>query len=147
MPEPDRESEAALLRTLVAPSVEGVLRARQPFPGATEVPPAPGVPGQGLSVDVRHEGDTCVIEVVGELDVASHPKVFAASTAGRHPAMVIDISGVTFMDCSGFGALVAARLAIEGEGRSLVIRGGVGQPAQLLGLISELDARRDEPGN
>jgi anti-anti-sigma regulatory factor len=55
--------------------------------------------------------------------------------------MVIDLAGLTFMDCGGYRCLVACRLAIGGRGGTLVIRGQTGQPARLLDLIRGLEAR------
>jgi len=95
-----------------------------------------------LRLNVHREGERCVVDVVGEVDVASHNQLFVASTAGDHPAMVIDLAGVTFMDCSGYGSLIASRLAIESEGRTLAIRGQVGQPARLFDLIATMESGR-----
>ena len=53
--------------------------------------------------------------------------------------MMIDLSGVTFMDCSGYSSLLAARHVIEGQGRSLTITGQTGQPARFLDMIAELE--------
>lgn len=98
-----------------------------------------GTPGGEMLLNVFPEGNTCVVYAKGELDLASRNQFFVASTAGNHPAMVIDLAGVTFMDCSGYGSLVASRLAIEGGGRKLTIRGRTGQPARLLGLIAAFE--------
>lgn len=48
------------------------------------------------------------------------------------------------MDCSGCGALITSRHAIEAEGRSRTITGQIGQPAQLFDLIAELEWRSQE---
>ena len=96
-------------------------------------------PDPRLLLDVFDTPDTRVVHVTGELDLATRNQLVSASTAGRHPEMFIDLGGVTFMDCSGYRALVASRRIIEGEGRSLTIRGQTGQPARLLDLIVELE--------
>jgi anti-anti-sigma factor len=99
-----------------------------------------------LAVNLHLEGDRCVVHVTGELDLATRDQLFIASTAGNHPAMVIDLAGVTFMDCSGFGALVACRRVINSrEGATLTIRGLTGQPARLFGLIAELEKKSPNP--
>ena len=56
---------------------------------------------------------------------------------GDHSALVIDMSRLTFLDCSGNGALVAVRLAIQQRGGSVVVRSPTGQPAHLLTLLAE----------
>ena len=94
-------------------------------------------PRRELEVNVFPDGDNCVVEVSGELDVTTRNQLLTASTAGDHPTMVINLAGVTFMDCSGVGALVESRQAIEGAGRMLTVRGATGQPAHLLALIAD----------
>ena len=99
-----------------------------------------------LLLDVYITQHTCVVHVTGELDLATRNQLLSASTAGHHPDMVIDLGGITFMDCSGYRSLVAARRIIEGEGRSLRIRGQTGQPARFLDLVAELEQRPLQPG-
>ena len=93
----------------------------------------------GLAVDVFPEGNSCVAHVSGELDLATRNQLFNASTAGNHPAMIIDLAGVTFMDCCGYGSLVASRSVVESGGRTLTTRGATGQPARLLEMIETLE--------
>ena len=88
---------------------------------------------------------TGVINVTGDLDLSTRDLYMAVATAGHHPAVVIDLAGCTFMDCSGYGSLVASRLAIEGDGRSLTITGQTGQPARLWKLIAEMESGHGEP--
>ena len=92
-----------------------------------------------LLLDMVIAQDRCVVRVAGELDLATRNQLVSAATAGHHPRMVIDLGGLTFMDCSGYRAVLAARRIIEGEGRSLMIRGQTGQPARFLELIAELE--------
>lgn len=91
-----------------------------------------------LVVHVLAEGDSCVIRAFGELDLMSRHKLLSLSAAGDHPAMVIDLAGLTFMDCSGYQSLVASRSFIESGGRTLTIRGETGQPARVLELIASV---------
>ena len=51
------------------------------------------LPNRGLILHVYPEGDSCVVQSTGELDLASRRQLFVASTAGNHPAMVIDLAG------------------------------------------------------
>lgn len=97
-------------------------------------------PEPRLFLNVCNTHNTCVVHVAGELDLATRDQLVSASTEGHHPAMVIDLGGVTFMDCSGYGSLVASRRVIEGEGRSLAITGQTGQPARLCKLIADLES-------
>ena len=101
-------------------------------------PPANG----RLQVTHSTEDTRCVVWATGELDAESHDQLVVAATAGDHPAMVIDLEGVTFMDCSGYGSLTTSRLAVESDGRELTTRGQTGQPARLFEVIEELEDRR-----
>lgn len=92
-----------------------------------------------LVLDVFPNGNSCVIHARGELDLATRNQLFEASTQGNHSTMVIDLAEITFMDCSGYGCLVASRLIIEGNGRTLTISGQSGQPARLLEMIAALE--------
>ena len=101
------------------------------------------LPASGrLLVRLSTEGDLRVVWVTGELDAASRDQLVVAASAGDHPTMVIDLAGVTFMDCSGYGSLTSSRLAIEGEGRTFSTRGQIGQPARLFDLIAALEDPR-----
>jgi anti-anti-sigma factor len=100
-------------------------------------------PNVGLVLNVYVEGRSCVVHAAGELDRASSGKLIVTSTAGTHTAMVIDLDELTFMDSSGYDALVESRRILELEGRTLTIRGQTGEPARLLELI----AHREKMGH
>ena len=77
-----------------------------------------------VSVDVRHDGDTAVVEVIGELDLAAEP-VFARATDGLIAAtVVLDLGGVTFMDSTGLRLVLETDAHVrEHDGRCVVVRG------------------------
>ncbi|GAB2593627.1 hypothetical protein GCM10027168_27920 [Streptomyces capparidis] len=57
----------------------------------------------------RLVGDTVVVEVEGEMDALSAPRLIAyldSLTGGDRPDVVLDLRRVTFLDCSGLSALV-----------------------------------------
>ena len=59
-----------------------------------------------------------VIRLVGDVDMATVPALAAqlneaAAVPGR--AVVVDLSGVTFMDCSGLRPLLDARVRLDGR--------------------------------
>ena len=74
-----------------------------------------------LAIDRRETDGLTVVEVGGELDVYTAPRlmqVVADSVAQGHRDLVIDLSGVTFMDSTALGVLVSSRqMVAEGEGR------------------------------
>lgn len=68
-----------------------------------------------MQVSARHGDDAVVLEVVGEVDLATVDRfrqglVAAHVTAQRagHGRVVVDLAEVPFMDSSGLGALVSA---------------------------------------
>ena len=97
--------------------------------------------GDGLAINVFPEGSSCVVHVSGELDLATSDSLFIAAAAGGHPSVVIDLTELTFMDCGGYRCLMACRHAIGRRGGTLAIRGQRGEPARLMDLIRELEAR------
>ncbi|MEU3725004.1 STAS domain-containing protein [Streptomyces sp. NPDC031705] len=72
-------------------------------------------------IDVSHtDGALAVIALSGEFDIAAAPAVRARALeliAAGHPDLVADLSGVTFCDSSGLGALVGIwRCAKDADG-------------------------------
>ncbi len=66
-----------------------------------------------------------VIRVRGDQDlsnVSTLSGVLASATEHGAADVVVDLSGVTFMDASTLGAIVHARHALESRSRSLIVR-------------------------
>ena len=64
-----------------------------------------------LTVVTSTEGDAGIVRAVGELDANSAPRLRAAFDElfeGEHPAVVVDLEGVSFIDSSGLSVLIAA---------------------------------------
>jgi anti-anti-sigma factor len=82
-----------------------------------------------LELDTRLEGPVAVIAARGELDLASGGPLAdelsrAADTLGA-AAVLLDLSGITFMDSSGLRAVVAADRTMREQGlRFALVRGG-----------------------
>lgn len=61
-------------------------------------------------------GTTCIVSCIGELDLASAPEgrgALLAALDGRPGTLVVDLSGLTFLDSSG------VRLLLEVHGTAL----------------------------
>jgi len=76
-----------------------------------------------LSCSVEHRADATIVQVVGEVDVASAAElrtvlidVLAASPATH---LIIDLSGVGFIDSTGIGVIVGAHRRATTNGGSL----------------------------
>ncbi|MGW0481645.1 STAS domain-containing protein [Nonomuraea sp. NPDC003214] len=83
------------------------------------------------------------VVVSGELDIATTPLLRARlrEAAARGPGeVVLDLSGLTFADAAGLGALVSARLHAESAGTALVLAEVPASLARLL-RITGLDAQ------
>lgn len=79
-----------------------------------------------------------MIVLDGEFDALSAPKVrseFDALVDAGGGTVIVDLSGVTFMDSSGAGALVFLHQRLVGQSRTLELVGVTGQPLVLLGLL------------
>jgi anti-anti-sigma factor len=82
-------------------------------------------------------GATAVVEVTGELDIVAAASVSVRLdelTAGSRPDVVLDLRGVTFMDCSGLSVLVRVRKRTLERGGRLGIVGDSPQVLRLLRL-------------
>lgn len=65
-----------------------------------------------FSLEVSVDGDEIVVYLVGDLDMASAPDAARLAHDALAPEthiLVVDMSGVQFMDSMGLSALVAAR--------------------------------------
>lgn len=92
-----------------------------------------------FSVTVSRRSGHRVVSIGGELDVATRNRVRRACLGGRRDVDV-EMADTTFMDCSGYGALVAARRVLQSHGGSLTLHNQVGQPAELLAMLSRLES-------
>lgn len=72
-------------------------------------------------------GDTTVLELRGDLDIAVTPVVTArldALAACPHPDLVVDLRPVPFLDCAALGALCRARARVrKRHGRLRLVSG------------------------
>lgn len=100
-----------------------------------------------LNVHVSTVGGKHVVNLSGELDVRTRHFVEQACVAGDVVAVVVEMAGLTFMDCCGYAGLVAARRVLQEHGGSLTLRHEVGQPARLLAMLGVVDAVRAMESN
>jgi anti-anti-sigma factor len=110
---------------------------------STDDPPRTAVnpDHSGYTAHRSADEDRQVIHPHGELDMATSTACIDAALAPDDVTLVVDLSGITFMDCSAYGAFVAARRELERLGGTLTLRNPTGQPARLLALITRLFGR------
>ena len=71
-------------------------------------------PADGLAVAVERRGEAVVVQVSGELDLLTKPRLddAAGQALREHPSLlVLDLTGVTFLGSAGMASLVAVRQA------------------------------------
>lgn len=78
-----------------------------------------------FSVDlhIRKFGDNVIISLSGELDMVDAADVAAelvAAAAGLR-SIIVDLAGLTFIDCRGAAALVRAQHRVQRAGGSLLL--------------------------
>jgi anti-anti-sigma factor len=75
-----------------------------------------------LHLAVQHHGDRATIQIGGEIDLATCPRLQAVLVElvdrGCHQ-LIVDLEQVSFLDCAGIGVLVAARRRVQAHGGSL----------------------------
>jgi anti-anti-sigma factor len=81
-----------------------------------------------------------VVALAGELDLATRDVAYQACVRDQHIDVVVDLGGLTFLDCAGYGALMSARRVLLQRGGSLTLRNQTGLPARLLTLIHAISS-------
>ena len=107
-------------------------------PGVAEVP-APGP----LRIDSRREGDAVVVALNGELDLASAPELereLREAEAANPARVIIDLSGLGFMDSTGLQALLRTRERASSSAYELALRRGPHQVQRVFELTKTADA-------
>jgi anti-sigma B factor antagonist len=77
-----------------------------------------------LEITTRDEGGCRVVAPAGELDIATGALLrdaLADELAAGHTWVVVDLSGVSFIDSSGIGALVAAHVHFDEAGAGFAL--------------------------
>ncbi|MDQ6805258.1 MAG: STAS domain-containing protein [Actinomycetota bacterium] len=86
-----------------------------------------GVSPEILAIGTSSDRDEYVIELAGELDLSGITRVseaFASALETNARAIVLDLSGLEFLDSTGVHAILKAdRLASEQERRLVIVRG------------------------
>lgn len=78
----------------------------------------------GLSVGWYVDRGVAVVELAGEMDYSNSAQASSALTdvlASGHRELVVDLTGLEFMDSSGLGALIAGWKGARARGGSLCL--------------------------
>jgi anti-anti-sigma factor len=76
-----------------------------------------------LAIAVHAAGDTLLVQLVGELDLATVPRLASClrDLRGRAATVAVDLAGVSFIDLGGLRALFEAQLDAHVDGGELRI--------------------------
>lgn len=94
-------------------------------------------PTTHLAVTTERHGQRSVLRLRGELDVSSRDRLHGAisSVLEHHPPLlVVDLSGLDFIDCAGLSVLVWAHKHLAASGHRLLITGAKPAVQRLLHL-------------
>jgi stage II sporulation protein AA (anti-sigma F factor antagonist) len=101
---------------------------------------------EGIAVHVSDVDGVRLLEVFGELDLATAPKLCSALDAARGhrvKRLVIDLTGVDFCDSTGLRALIGASSELRfGGGRLAVACLATGPVARLFDIVGAREALR-----
>lgn len=89
-----------------------------------------------MDISVTETGDWKVVEVTGEIDIASAPRLeatFGSEIADR-VRLVVDLSDVSFIDSTGLRVLIAAHQDLASRDGRFAVVPGTGPVARLLEL-------------
>jgi anti-sigma B factor antagonist len=106
--------------------------------------------GSPLTVTVSYNGQICMLAASGDLDLTNATRFARCAFRALDEAperLVFDLSGLSFVDCTGARSLVAVAQAAP-EGCPVVVRSVSPPVARMLGLLGvdleHLPARRPE---
>jgi len=102
---------------------------------------SPGVPA--LRTTVTRSGRRVVVRATGELDLATAPALRRAIAGAGSPGpveLVVDLSGVSFVDAAGLGALLDGSEAVRRGGGDLCLTSPSPMLRRMLRLL-DLEAR------
>jgi anti-anti-sigma factor len=100
-----------------------------------------------FAVTSVRENDALVVRIAGDLDLSTAgdlARLLELECPGDAD-LVIDLSGVTFLDCAGLRVLLRARARVDGGGGSLRLVPGPPAVQRVMGL-ARLDARLRSEG-
>lgn len=102
-----------------------------------------------LSVASSQDGGVTTLTVVGELDLATRDRaaneISRAVRADGATTVIVDVSGVRFLDSSGISVLIQGRREAEATGVSYRLTGANGMVREVLAMTGVLEHLSGEP--
>lgn len=102
-----------------------------------------------FEVVVQHLDGHAELLLIGELDIATAPILLGAIDRlvldGQRDVR-LNLSGLTFLDAAGLGALVAAAQQLAGLGGRLIVAGARGTPLRVLTIFGMAESLTGDNG-
>jgi anti-anti-sigma factor len=100
------------------------------------MPQGPWLESGRLTVELTTDAQSAAVRLEGELDLETAVEFDRqlARIDGEITRLLIDLSGVTFMDSTGLGSIVRAHQSAEASGCAFVVRRGSHQVQRLFAL-------------
>ena len=90
-----------------------------------------------MKVKKRIDGDVAVVEVVGDVDMYTSPKLrdaLSSFTRGKVRRIIVNLAGVEFMDSSGIATIVQAYKEIRPRGGEVCLASPAGNVLRVFEL-------------
>jgi anti-anti-sigma factor len=93
----------------------------------------------GLLFTIRTQGDTVIVTVAGDVDLANATELAETLSAQADSHLVVDLSGVRFLDSKGIEVLVRAYQAQSNAARTFRTVGEIDQVRRVLEIAGLFD--------
>ena len=116
-------------------------------PSAAAAAAPPALDHEGLEIDIRTD-DPVTVRLAGDLDLRTAPALGERLRELVGGDVVVECSGLRFVDSIGVTLLVRMHHEFEARGTTLALRGITGVPQrtlEILGLVETLDIDLREP--
>lgn len=93
--------------------------------------------GETLLLETREGGDWTIVDVKGEVDLYTAPRLktlLTDITAGGRSNIAVDFAGVEFMDSTGLGVLISGLKRCREAGGSLALVAPTGPVRKVLSI-------------
>lgn len=103
---------------------------------------------RALSIETDTVEGVVVVRLIGELDAATSVDLqsrLARFGEGRPPRVVVDLSGLAFIDSSGLNAFATSARSIDASGGTLVLAGASAHIRQVFDIVHLASQVRIEP--
>jgi anti-sigma B factor antagonist len=81
------------------------------------------MPSDQLQLDIRSGSEPCVVALNGVLTISTLFAFQDFAHADKSEALIVDMSGVPYIDSAGLGSLISAYVTREREARKLALAG------------------------